>query len=381
MRDGDGVHIWKMIVVAVAAVAVLGVPQRGHAAPQAAPLCAFLDSTTVSGTVGTASFHVVRDGCQVSLVSISKFANGSAIFDTATGVFAANETFYKLSVNMPCNIDSETDLVLGPPALYPPGDLDLGARVFNIACPSGGGGSSSGGGGGSGGGTPTPPPPPPPPPAAELPDLSTSITASKTTVQMGAPVTVDVTVTNKGKGAAGGAHVLITPSTNAILKGAAIASRGPGCSGTALIDCDLGSLGVGATATVRLRLSAASGSKLFVAAVAQRSVPDAAPADDTGHLTVKLLAHRAPFKLTATAGRIIAGEQFAFVKLSSRGVIAAQVYVGGVAQPIKWRRTFNAGTWGARIPLPKLAKGQRFTIVLRATSGASRSTATLKLKA
>ena len=100
--------------------------------------------------MGTASFHVVRSDCQVSLVSISKFANGSAIFDTATGVFAANETFYKLSVNMPCNIDSETDLVLGPPALYPPGDLDLGARVFNIACPSGGGGSSSGGGGGSG---------------------------------------------------------------------------------------------------------------------------------------------------------------------------------------------------------------------------------------
>ena len=91
-------HIWKMLVVAVAAVAVLGVPQRGHAAPQAAPLCAFLDSTTISGTVGTASFHVVRDGCQVSLVSISKFANGSAIFDTATGVFAANETFHKTLV-------------------------------------------------------------------------------------------------------------------------------------------------------------------------------------------------------------------------------------------------------------------------------------------
>ena len=370
-----------MVVVAVAASRYWACPSVVTQRPQAAPLCAFLDSTTISGTVGTASFHVVRDGCQVSLVSISKFANGSAIFDTATGVFAANETFYKLSVNMPCNIDSETDLVLGPPALYPPGDLDLGARAFNIACPSGGGGSSSGGGGGSGGGTPTPPPPPPPPPAAELPDLSTSITASKTTVQMGAPVTVDVTVKNKGKGAAGGAHVLITPSTNAILKSEAIASRGPGCSGTALIDCDLGSLGVGATATVRLRLSAASGSKLFVAAVAQRTTADAAPADDTGHLTVKLLAHRAPFKLTATAGRIIAGEQFAFVKLSSRGVIAAQVYAGGVAQPIKWRRTFNAGTWGARIPLPKLAKGQRFTIVLRGTSGASRSTATLKLKA
>jgi hypothetical protein len=177
-EDGGSVRILKITVVAVAAVVVLGVSQRGQAAQEAAPLCAFLDSTTVSGTVGTASFHVVRDGCQVSLVSISKFANGSAIFDTATGVFAANEVFYRLSVNMPCNIDSETDLVLGPPALYPPGDLDLGARVFNIACPAGGGGGSpSTGGGGTGGGAPAPAPPPPPPPAAELPDLATSVTA------------------------------------------------------------------------------------------------------------------------------------------------------------------------------------------------------------
>ena len=81
-------RILGFIGVAVAACALLGGAERSHAATTATGLCAFLESTTISGTVGTASFHVVRSNCQVSLVSISKFANGSAIFDTATGVFS-----------------------------------------------------------------------------------------------------------------------------------------------------------------------------------------------------------------------------------------------------------------------------------------------------
>ena len=118
-----------------------------------AGLCAFQESVTINGTVTTSTFHVVRDDCQVSFVSISKFALGNAIFDTATGVFAASETRYQLSVSMPCGYDSETDLVLGPPALYPPGDLDLRARSFHVECPAGGGGGSSSGGGSGGGGS------------------------------------------------------------------------------------------------------------------------------------------------------------------------------------------------------------------------------------
>ena len=62
-----------------------------------------------------------------------------------------------------------------------------------------------------------------------------------------------VTVSNKGKGGAGGVHVLISLSPNAITKGAAVASRGPGCTGVTVIDCNMGSIGSGATATVQLR--------------------------------------------------------------------------------------------------------------------------------
>ena len=121
-----------------------------------------------------------------------------------------------------------------------------------------------------------------------------------------------VTVTNKGEGAADGTNVLITPSLNLIQKGKAVASRGPGgCSGVAVIDCDIGRLSAGATAQVRLQLRAASGPTLFVGATAQRSGADATPADDTGTLTVKVLPSQVRFTVSATAGRIAAGEQYA----------------------------------------------------------------------
>ena len=99
-----------------------------------------------TGDTATATFHVVADDCQLSLVSISKFADGNAVFDTATGTFAASDTRATLTVNLPCGVSSETDLVLGPPTLYPPDDLDLGATAFDVACSSGGGA----GGGGAG---------------------------------------------------------------------------------------------------------------------------------------------------------------------------------------------------------------------------------------
>ncbi len=405
---------WKSIAVAVVAIAiaVLAAPERGAAA---GPLCAFRESTTVSGLTATATFHVVRDGCQVSLVSISKFADGNAIFDTATGTFDASETRATLSVSMPCDRGAETDLVLGPPSLYPPADFDLGATRFDLPCPaSGGGGSSSGGstgggstgggstgggstgggstgggstgggstgggstgggstGGGSTGGGST---------GSPLPDLTSTVKASKLkSVRIGDNVTVTVTVTNKGKGAATAAHVLITPSLNLIQKGKPRASRGS-CSGLAIIDCDLGTLAAGAAVTVRMQLRGASGRKLFVSSTPQRSEADDKPADDVGTLSLSLLPRTVRFTIGATPSRIVAGEQIVFLKLSSRGRLTAQVYVGGSAQKITWRRTLPAGTNPVRIPLPTLNKGQRFTIVLRGTSGKSTSSTKLKLVA
>ena len=373
----------KSVAAFAAVVAFVLAAPAAQSAGVADEECAFQESVTVEGVVATSMFHVVRDNCQVSLVSISKFADGNAIFDTATGIFAESETRYRLSVTLPCGYDAETDLVLGPPALYPPSDLDLGFRNFRVPCPAGGGGGStsggggaSGGGGGSSGGGPTTGNTN----GTALPDLKTTVSSSKKNrVRLGDVVDVTVTVVNNGQGAASGVHALITPALTMIQKGKAVASRGPGCSGLALIDCDLGSLGAGASAVVRLRLSAASGHKFFVAATAQRSTGDANPVDDTSSLTIKLLPKLIRFTVSAAAGRIVAGEQFAVLKLSSRATVTAQIYVGGAAQPIGWRRTLNAGTSGVRVPLPKLAKGRRFTIVFRATSGTRKSSTMLRL--
>src|SRR5207237_414484 len=190
-------------------------------------LCAYHDSTTRDGLVATATIHVVQDNCQVSFVSIMKFWDGNAIYKTATGTFAASDTRVKLSVLLPCDQGSETDVVLGPPTLYPLGDLDLGATAFDVACPAGGGG-------GGGGGT------------TSYPDLAATVTAArKSPVRIGDTVPLTVTVKNNGAAGAGGVHVLISLSPNSILRGTATASRGPGCTGVTFLDCNLGSVGAG----------------------------------------------------------------------------------------------------------------------------------------
>jgi uncharacterized repeat protein (TIGR01451 family) len=368
---------WIVVVLAALAAAIAGLVAADRSAA-AEPLCAFREGTSRDGLIATATFHVVRDDCQVSFVSISKFATGSAIHDTATGTFDESDTRYTLSVHLPCGVGAETDLVLGPPTLYPPADLDLGVTPFNIPCPSGGGGSTGGGGGGAGGGgggggggTTGP-----------LPDLVTTLTASKTAgLRIGDRVTVTLTVTNKGKAAASGVHLLVSLPETVIPNGRAVASRGPGCKGVTVVDCDLGSLGVGAVATVRMPVSVARGRTLFVAGTAQQAQDDELLKDNIGTLTVKVLPRLVAFTIAAVPSRFVSGEQLLFIKLSKGARVSAQLYLRGKAQPIRWRRTLKAGTQIVRVPVPGVRLGQRFTLVVRATSGTRKVSATLRLRA
>jgi hypothetical protein len=216
--------------------------------------------------------------------------------------------------------------------------------------------------------------------SAELPDIKTTVSASKTTgLRLGERVIVTVTLVNTGSAAASDVHVLITPSLNTITRGQPTASRGPGCTGLAAIDCNLGSLPSGATATVRLLLSAVSGQKLFVFATTQENQRDQNVRDNVGTLTLKVLPRQTRFTVSAVKGRIVAGEQLASIKLSARARVTAQVYLRGVPRPIGWRRMLAAGTSIVRIPVPGIGHGQRFTLVVRAQSGSRKATTTLKL--
>jgi len=95
-------------------------------------------TVTVSGTTATATFSIAL-GCtnvQVSAVSIVHAANpaNDTIFASATGFFGPGN--HTLQVAIKCGTNSEVDLVLGPPALYPPLALDLRAVAVHVDCPA-----------------------------------------------------------------------------------------------------------------------------------------------------------------------------------------------------------------------------------------------------
>ena len=373
---GSRAKLTLVLAVAALAIGIVG----GAGASSRAGHCAYQVGISQTDGIATSTIHVVQDDCQLSLVSISKFPKGNAIYDTATGTFAASEVRYKMSVHLPCDMNSETDLVLGPPTLYPPQDLDYGATTFYVPCPAsgrgptgGGGGGSGGGGGGGGGGSST-----------SLPDLATTVHGSiATKLKLGQPLTVTVTVTNKGKAPASGVHALITLSPNAIPKLPAHASRGPGCTGVSFLDCDLGSLQTGASTTVTFGLTAQTGRKkgLFIGAQAQEIENDATLADNTGSLTLALVERSVPLRVRAIAARITAHQQLVYLSLSRAARVTAQDYIAGRARPIVWRRSLGAGTQIVRIPIPALVKGQHFSIVFRAKSGAASASTKLKLVA
>jgi Domain of unknown function DUF11 len=234
----------------------------------------------------------------------------------------------------------------------------------------GGGGPSGSGGGGSGGGGGS----------AALPDLATTIQSSKTKgLTLGEWFTTTVSVKNKGKGPAGGVHVLVSLSANAIPKGVAHASRGPGCTALTVLDCNLGSLPTGETATVGFQLSGVSGRKLFIGSHVQELESDETLADNSASLTLALAARKVRLKVSAVAGRIVAGEQLAYLSISRRARVTAQDYVGGAPQPIRWRRTLGPGTFIVRIPITGIAPGRHFTLVFRAKIVGASATARLKL--
>jgi hypothetical protein len=120
------------MLAAVAAAAAVG---AGAGTARAAGLCVFPISSSISGLTASQTFSVAA-GCgtvQVSLVSISDAGGTPTIFDTATGFFAPGPSF-TLTVHIPCGTNGETDLVVGPPVLFPPPPNDVHAVPFNVPC-------------------------------------------------------------------------------------------------------------------------------------------------------------------------------------------------------------------------------------------------------
>lgn len=339
--------------------------------------CAYLDSVTVSGTTATAHVHVVLDHCQLSFVSIKKFANpvdDSVYDDSAKGIFDASDTLLQLSVPLPCDVQSETDLVLGEPVLYPPLAQDLGATHHYVDCPAGSGGSSgsgstAGGGGGGGGGV--------------YPDLGVTLSSDRDTVRIGGTVTLTVTVAAKaGTGGSTGTHLILSLPFNVTPLSIAQPGRGPGCTLTNVADCDLDWLSPPMTASMRVAVRVDSGGSVPFNARVVQDQPDAAPADNETSLAIPVQTDtgRAPaavryFAFTAWLG---AGKpEPGVLKVSMRLGLKATVMPklvdrrGKVLANLR-RVTLPAGTSSVRLSLPtRLATPPKGTL-LRLDAAGSR---------
>jgi hypothetical protein len=98
-------------------------------------VCANWVSMTGSAGTVTATFDVYSNGCQVSLMGISYEGGPTNVVDQATGTFSVGR--HQLQVQLPCGTNTEADLILGPPALFPAPPADLLAKHFFFPCQGG----------------------------------------------------------------------------------------------------------------------------------------------------------------------------------------------------------------------------------------------------
>jgi hypothetical protein len=119
---------------------------------------------------------------------------------------------------------------------------------------------------------------------------------------------------------------------------------------------------------------------MFVDTHVQEGENDSTLEDNSASLGLKVLPRAVKLALSAKSAGISAKDQLVWIALTRSARVTAQVYLAGKPQPIQWRRSLAGGTVVVRIPLPAtLAKGQAFTLVLRAKSGTSAATARLRL--
>ena len=158
-----------------------------------------------------------------------------------------------------------------------------------------GGGGGGGGGGGAGGGAPSPPP-------AKI-DIAVSKSATVSTATVGDTVTFTVTVSNVGGVTA--SNVTVSDPAPA---GMTIVSATPtqgSCSGTSLVNCNLGSLAPGAAAGISITAHADAAGTAVNRATAAANEEDSNTANNAAEATVVIVApFRPPAAKPAACGSL-----------------------------------------------------------------------------
>jgi hypothetical protein len=126
-------------------------------------------------------------------------------------------------------------------------------------------------------------------------DLRLNVPPVSGTLPVGKVQEVDLSVANAGTGTAFGVHVTIRLGPGMSLNGPPYTERGPGCTGTNIVVCDLDFLEPGMTTPIRFAVKLNGlGATTLTASAAAAYGSDAHPADNSGSLTFRIIVPPPP---------------------------------------------------------------------------------------
>jgi uncharacterized repeat protein (TIGR01451 family) len=254
----------------------------------------------------------------------------------------------------------------------------------------------------------TPPPPAPAAVAGQGPDLTVQTSASPSTAVVGATVTYVISVRNVG-GPASRAFVAVQLPPQVNYAGSDT-DRGPGCTGTTTLTCDLDFLAGDLVATARIRAVIREPGTLSLTATSSAQPADVQPANDfaTVVMVVRAPAAQSALRLagatppvvtrrsgTATLSlrfRVSSGARLQarvtpLRSTSSITLLKGTVFAGArstAIRPIAKATVARAGTFDlrARLHAASLVRGRSYLIRITATSPAGRQrTLTIRVRA
>jgi uncharacterized repeat protein (TIGR01451 family) len=261
--------------------------------------------------------------------------------------------------------------------------------------------------------TPLAPPTPPAPPqpsggggaGGAAPNLVVQASVAPAMPAIGSTVTYVVTVRNVG-GSAERAFVTVALPTQVTYAGSQ-ADRGPGCTGSTTLSCDLDFLGSELVATVRVEAVVREAGTLVMSATASSRPADGQPANDSTTITtivgspqpVRPPLDAAPALRTVVRPQVTRQGRIATVvvrfSVSERARLRATIAAVGSRRPLtllpgtllaamrstKARTTATAAVasagayvFRARLASSRLVRGRTYLVRLVAIDGAGRST-------
>ena len=220
-------------------------------------------------------------------------------------------------------------------------------------------------------------PPAPPPPSSggaggSAPDLLTQASAAPTAPALGTTVTYVISVKNLG-GPASRAFVAVQlPAQVAYV--ASHADRGPGCSGTTTLTCDLDFLAGELVATVRIQAVVREPGTLALRATSSAQPADVQPANDTATVVTLVAAPEPPRPVPNAAPVLrvvgttpaVATRRGATARVSIRFWISEAARLQARVTPLRSTRAI------ALLPGTAFAGSRSATIRLAATTTISR---------